>query len=194
MWLPNRIFKAFRQQCLQKIAWIESFLNEHAMLPPEEITHDVLDELNKRKEELSHIRQRMTSEWTRHLTEVQEWGLKHGQKEPSEELLQIIKETNRQVNHYIRLSDYFHQINTVSVKMITTAPQQNTPIQADQTANIRHPQNTPMAIFTTMTEECITLSKDIQESITDMRKRGQRIGKTTRNNAICHRDLLMVKL
>ena len=161
MWLPNRIFKAFRRQCLQEIAWIESFLNEHALLPPEEITHDVLDELNKQKEELSHIRQRMTSEWTRHLTEVQEWGLKQGQREPSEELRQIIKDTNQQVDQCIRLSEYFRETNTVSVKAITTAPRQNTPIHSGNKADETHQKNTPMAVFTALTEECITISKDI---------------------------------
>ena len=152
MWLPNRIFKAFRRQCLQEIAWIESFLNKHALLPPEKITHDVLDELVTASTKLSHVRQRMTSEWQRHLTEVQEWGLKQGQREPSEELRQIIKDTNRQVDQCIRLSDYFRQTNAVSVKAITTAPRQNTPIHSGDKANKRHLENTPMAVFKTLTE------------------------------------------
>ncbi len=65
------------------------FLNEHT-LSAENITQDILDKLNNRNEDLLHARRRMASEWTRHLVEVQEWGLKKGQKEPSEELLQII--------------------------------------------------------------------------------------------------------
>ena len=65
MWLPNRIFKAFRQQSLQKIAWIELFLNEHALLPPEKIANDILDELVIATNKLSHMRQKMTSEWQR---------------------------------------------------------------------------------------------------------------------------------
>ncbi len=91
MWLPNRIFRAFHQQCLQKIARIESFLNKHA-LTQENVTQDQLDELDNQTENLSHTRRRMASEWARHLAEIQEWGLQKGQKEPSEELLQIIKE------------------------------------------------------------------------------------------------------
>ena len=105
MWLPNRIFSAFRQQCLQKIAWIESFLNEHALLP-DKVTPDKLEELNTRNEDLSNARRRMASEWARHLVEVQEWGLKKGQKEPSEELLHTIEETNRQVDDCLKLSEY----------------------------------------------------------------------------------------
>ena len=42
MWLPNRIFTAFRQQCLQKVAWIESFLNDNA-LTPEKVTEDKIE-------------------------------------------------------------------------------------------------------------------------------------------------------
>ena len=122
MWLPNRIFTAFRQQCLQKIAWIESFLNEHALLPLENITQDKLDELNNRNEDLSHTRRRMASEWTRHLEELQEWELKKGQKELSKELLQIIEETNWQVDDCLELSKYFREINTVCVKTLTTTP------------------------------------------------------------------------
>ena len=65
MWLPNRIFKAFRWQCLREIARIESFLNEHALLPPEKIANDILDELVIATNKLSHMRQKMTSEWQR---------------------------------------------------------------------------------------------------------------------------------
>ena len=51
-----------------------------------------------------------------------------------------------------------------------------------------------MAVFTAMTDECITISADIQESIADMRKGNHTVDKTARDNAIYHRDLLMVKL
>ena len=150
MWLPNRIFKAFRRQCLQEIAWIESFLNDHALLPPEEITEEAMSVLNIASTKLSHVRQRMATEWHRHLKEVAEGGLKHGQKEPSEELKQIIKNTDQQVDQCLRLSEYFRETSTVSVKAITTAPRQNTPIhsggEADETK-----RNTPMAVFTALT-------------------------------------------
>ena len=45
-----------------------------------------------------------------------------------------------------------------------------------------------------MTEECITISAEIQESIADMRKGNHAVDRTMRDNAIYHRDLLMVKL
>ena len=195
MWLPNRIFKAFRRQCLQEIAWIESFLNEHALLPPEKITEDAMEELIIASTKLSHVRQRMATEWHRHLNEVAEWGLRQGQKEPSEELKQLIKDTDQQVNQCLRLSEYFRETSTVSVKAITTAPRQNTPIHSGNKADETHTKkNTPMAVFTALTEECITISKDILRSNADAMVRGREINKTTRNNAIHRRDLLMVKL
>ena len=51
-----------------------------------------------------------------------------------------------------------------------------------------------MAVFTAMTEECITISAEIQESIADMRKGNHAGDRTMRDNAIYHRDLLMMKL
>ena len=179
---------------MQEIARIESFLNEHALLPPEEITNDILDELVVATNKLSQLRQKMTSEWQRHLTEVREWGLKQGQKEPSEELRHIIKNTNWQVDHCIRLSNYFSQSNTVSIKVITTAPRQKTPIHSGGEAHGRHRDNTPMAIFTALTEECTAISNDILSSNADAMGNGHEISKTTRKNAIQRRDLLMVKL
>ena len=77
MWLPNRIFTAYRQQCLHKIAWIESFLNDNA-LTPEKVTEDKLNELYNRNEDLTTARRKMTFAWERHLKEVQEWGLQKG--------------------------------------------------------------------------------------------------------------------
>ena len=139
----------------------------------------------------------MASEWTRHLAELQEWGLKKGQKEPSKELLQIIEETNRQVDDCLELSEYFRQINTVCVKTLTTTPQTNTrdnPHQPDRKAKINHPLNTPVAVFTAMKDKCITIIADIQESIADMRRVNHVVDKTAQDNAIYHRDLLLVKL
>ena len=139
----------------------------------------------------------MASEWTRHLAKVQEWGLKKGQKEPDEELLQIIVETNRQVNDCLELSRYFCQINTVCVRTLTTAPQTNaekSPHSPERRTNINQPLNMPVAVFTAMKDECITTSADIQVSITDMRRGNHVVDKTARDNAIYHRDLLLVKL
>ena len=81
MWLPIKIFTAFRQQCLQKIAWIESFLKDNA-LSPENVTGDKLRELYNQNQELEIARQKMASARARHLTQLQEWGLRKGQQEP----------------------------------------------------------------------------------------------------------------
>ncbi len=125
MWLPNRIFTGFRQQCLQKIAWIESFLNENALIPAE-VMEEKLNELCNRSKDLSTTRQRMNSAWARHLTEVQEWGLEKGQQEPSDNLKQLIMKTNEVVDDCLELSEYFYEISTVQVKTLTTAPQHGT--------------------------------------------------------------------
>ncbi len=206
MWLPNRIFKAFRRQCLQEIAWIESFLNDHALLPPEEITEEAMSVLNIASTKLSHVRQRMATEWHRHLKEVAEGGLEHGQKEPSEELKQLIKNTDQQVNQCLRLSEYFRETNsgcshhfhaenpnTASIKAITTAPRQDTPIHSGDRADVTK-RNSPMAVFTALTEECINVSKNILKSNMDAMLTCHKIDSTTRNNAIRRRDLLMVTL
>ena len=51
-----------------------------------------------------------------------------------------------------------------------------------------------MAVFTALTEECINISKDILRSNMDAMLIGHKIDRTTRNNAIQRRDLLMVTL
>ena len=149
--------------------------------------------LNIASTKLSHVRQRMATEWHRHLKEVAEGGLKHGQKEPSEELRQIIKNTDQQVDQCLMLSEYFRETSTVSVKAITTTPRQNTPIHSGDGAD-ETKRNTPMAVFTALTEECINVSRDILKSNMDAMLTGSKINRTTKNNAIRRRDLLMVTL
>ena len=57
-----------------------------------------------------------------------------------------------------------------------------------------YPLNTPVAVFTEMKDECITIRADIQESIADMQRGNHVVDKTARDNTIYHRDLLLVKL
>ena len=100
MWMPVRIFTAFRQQCLRKIALIESFLNEIVV--------------TRRRNGGQAWRpgnawQKMTSAWTRHLVQVQEWQLRMGQQELSKDLLQMIAETNWQVDECFEVSRYIYQ-------------------------------------------------------------------------------------
>ena len=63
-----------------------------------------------------------------------------------------------------------------------------------QPTKIHRQLNTPMAVFTTMSDECLTTSTIIKTSIATLLKKNHITTQPTRENAIYHRDMLMVRL
>ncbi len=74
-------------------------------------------------------------------------------------------ETNREVDDCLKLSEYFYKINTVCVKMLTTAPQNSTQLPKN-TAETNDKLDKPVAVFTTMRNKCLNTSVDLQNYVT----------------------------
>ena len=74
MWIPHRNFYAFHHQCKEKIDGIETFINAHLELL-KELPVKELDYLRFFIKAPEQQRQCLELAWTKHLPDVQEWGL-----------------------------------------------------------------------------------------------------------------------
>ena len=119
MWAPHGIFRAFQQQCEGRIERIKAYI---ALRTNGDLSVEELAELLYRITNLEEQRHSMETAWAKHLADVQKWGTATGQKEPGEELLQLLSEICEHVDECLEKSRYFYEMkSTARVRTLTTA-------------------------------------------------------------------------